>query len=116
MEPRRVSPLCSNRATLHKDDRLLPIATDRRRGQTKYVLRLRPPQYDIEGDGADVVAFIDDYLPILLDQCIHFPLARQRLHNGDVDVSGRSRLAAANGADKLFIDTKKGLQPLLPLR
>jgi len=58
----------SDRPALHEDDWLLPIAADRRCCQAKHVLRPCPPQNGIEGDGANVVALIDDYLPVILDR------------------------------------------------
>jgi len=62
-----------------------------------------------------MVAFVDDHLPIVLDQRFHLALAGQGLHHGDVDLAGRPGLASANGAVHALCDAQKGLQALLPL-
>jgi hypothetical protein len=56
-----------------------------------------------------MVAFVHDHMPVLPDKRARVFLARKRLHNGDIDLPARLRLATANCADNAFADTKKHL-------
>ena len=70
----RLGRRTSNRPALHEDDRLLPVATERRGGQAQDVFRLGPLQDGVERNCADVVAFVDDDVTVVLDQRVHFAL------------------------------------------
>ena len=89
----------TNRPALHEDDRLLPVEADRCGREAQYELRLGPLEDRVEGDCADVVALVDDHLPIVLDQRIHLALAGQGLRHGDIDLASLFGIAAADAAD-----------------
>ena len=114
----RVGP---RRAALHEDDRLPAVAADRRGRQPEDVLRLGPLQDCFEGKRRQVVTLVRHDVSVVLDEPIDFALAAERLHQGDVDASGRLRLAAADRADAGLVLTfvaglgQEGLQPLAPL-
>jgi hypothetical protein len=102
--PGRFHRRVTNRPALHEDDRLLSVAADRCGRGAQHVFRLGPFEDRVEGDCADMVALVDDHLPIVLDQRIHLALAGQGLHHGDIDLAGGFGLAAADGADNALGD------------
>jgi hypothetical protein len=75
-------------------------------------VQLRHP---ISEGGGDVVAFVDDHLPVALHHGVHLPLPYQRLHHRDVELAGGPRLAATDATDRLRSDIQEGVEPLLPL-
>ena len=62
-----------------------------------------------------MVAFIDDDLPVLVEQFAKILPTGKRLHDGDVDLAGGFFLAAADDTQASFRKLKKSSQPLLPL-
>lgn len=68
-----------------------------------------------------MVTLVHNDVSVVLDQRVDFAPAAQRLHQRDVDASGRFRLAAADRADAGSVLTfvvglgEEGLQPLAPL-
>ena len=53
-----------NRATLHVDDRMMPVLPRRRGGQTDKVFGLHLPHHLFERESGYVVAFIHDHLAV----------------------------------------------------
>jgi hypothetical protein len=96
----------ANRATLHEDDRLLAVATDRRGGEAEHVFRLGAFQNGIERHRADMVAFVHDDMPVMLDQWIHFALPQQGLHHRDIDLPCGLGFAAADRVDRTLVEAK----------
>jgi len=97
----------SNGSDLHVGDRLMTVAALRRRGQADHVLRLDIGENSLKRDGWQVVAFIDNHLPILGDTVVHRIFAGQALDHGDIDLSSRLASASANLIDSFRILAKK---------
>lgn len=60
-----------NRPTLHENDRLLVVAANRSRRQTKHVRCPHALQNRVGGRGTNVVTLIDDDLAVGFDQRLH---------------------------------------------
>ena len=73
------------------------FAGDRRR-QPKNRSRLSPPGDQFEADGRQVVALINDKLPVIANDVVNFSFSHQALDEGDIDDSGRPAFAAADAA------------------
>src|SRR5229473_450857 len=73
---------------LHLGDWMVPIASLGRRGQPDDVTRLRRRQYALERDRREMVALIDDDLPIAGHEICDGLLAHQALDHRDVDPAG----------------------------
>ena len=104
-----------DRSALHEDNRVLAVASERRRRQAQHVLGLGPLEDGLERDGRQVMALVDDDVAVLFDQLADLALAGQRLHHGNVDPAGGPGLAAADGTDHFLADLEERMQALLPL-
>ena len=62
-----------------------------------------------------MMAFIDDDLPVTIEQFRQIFPARQGLHDGDVDLAGRFLLATTNAPECVFGNLKETGQTFLPL-
>jgi hypothetical protein len=100
---------------LHEDDGVLAVVTHGRRGQAEDVFGLDPRHQQVERHGANVVAFVDDDLAVVVEQHTEFLVPRHGLHLGDVDLACRLGLAAPDAADQCLVDGQEALQSLVPL-
>lgn len=74
----------SDGSALHENNGLLSVSAHRGRGQAPDKFGFDLFENGIEGDSTDVVALIDDYLTITLNQRIDLALPRDGLHHGDI--------------------------------
>jgi len=89
----------ANGSALHKNNWMMAVFTGDRRRQPKNKARLSSSGDQFEADGRQVVALINDEMPVVADDVVNFTLSHQALDEGHIDDSGRPALAAANGAD-----------------
>ena len=89
----------SHRTALHEDNGMQTIAADRRGGQTEDKFRLGALKNGVKRRGANVMAFVNDDVAVVLHQWIDLVQPRQRLHHRNVDLARRSRLATTDGSD-----------------
>jgi hypothetical protein len=97
----------SNGSNLHVEDRLMTVAALRRRGQADHVSRRDLGENALKRDGWQVVALIDNHLPILGDAIVHGVFSGQALNHGDIDLSGQLALSTAKLIDRFRILAKK---------
>jgi hypothetical protein len=72
---------------LREDDRLMTIAAYRGGGQAHHEFCLGLFEDRLEGKGRKVVAFVDDDLPVLVEQFAKILPTGKRLHDRDVDLA-----------------------------
>ena len=74
----------ANRTALHEDDRMMTVFAGYRRGQTGDKLRLGSSGHEFEAAGRQMVAFINNQVPIAPDSIVHHAFANQTLDQGNV--------------------------------
>ena len=102
-------------ATLHVDDRMVPVLPRRRGGQTDNILGLHLPHHLFERESGYVVAFVDDHLAVLSDEVLHFVFSIQALDDGDVYATCPVHFAAADMPDRFGRQIQEHPKALLPL-
>ncbi len=111
--------LCVNAMTdlaaLHEDDRVVAIFPRHRRRKAEHVSSPCLPRDGFETHGGQVMAFVDDYMPIVGDQIRDGTLPHQALHEGDIDIPGQLLLPAMDDAELVRRDIQKGLETRHPL-
>ena len=105
----------TNRATLHEDDRVMPVLADRRGGQAEYVTRFHLSHHRLEAERGEMMAFIDDDVAVVGDEIEHCAFVVQALQNGDIDFAAGFLLPAADNADLFRVEVEKHREPLAPL-
>jgi len=105
----------ADRSALHEDDRVVAVSADRRCRKARDVPGLARPCNQFEADGRQVVALIEDDVPVLRDQIIHDSLAADALQQGDVNGAQRLAFARANLADARPLDVQELNEALDPL-
>ena len=105
----------TDRAALHEDNRVMAILPRHRRGQTKDILGLGPPRDGFEAHGGQVMAFIDNDMPVIGDQIGDDALSYQALHEGHIDIPGRLLLPAMDNAERVRRNIQEGLETRDPL-
>jgi hypothetical protein len=105
----------SNGATLHEDDRKVPIFASHGRGQPEDIARLCPTGDKLKARCRKVVTLVDDKMTIVRHQIRYFTLTHEALDQRDIDNAGRLPASATDDADVLRIDIEKCPQPLHPL-
>jgi hypothetical protein len=100
---------------LHEDDRMVTVLPRDRRGQTSDESSLCAADDLFKAVGRQVVAFIDDHLPIVTDTVIYDTVADKTLNDSYVEQSGRLISAAADSSDRLCGQFQKGCEALDPL-
>ena len=105
----------TDRAALHEDDRVVAILPRHRCRQAKDISGLGLPRDGFEAHGGQVMAFIDDDMPVIGDQIGDDALSNQALHEGDIDVPGRLLLPAMDNAELVRRDVQEGLETRDPL-
>ena len=76
---------------------------------------LRPTDHLFKAVRRQMVAFIDDHLPVLGDAIVHDIFADEALNDRHIEQPGRLVAAAANSADRLGREVQKRRQTLDPL-
>ena len=102
-------------ATLHVNDRMVPVLPRRRGGQTDNILGLDLPHHLFERESGYVVAFIDDHLAVLSNEVLHFVFSVQALDDGDIHVTRPVHFAATDMSDRFGWQIQEHPKALLPL-
>ncbi len=105
----------ANRATLHDDDRVMPIFALRRRGQTSDVTRLHLPKHLLKAHGRKMVAFVHKNVPVVGDQVVNDLFPIQTLNDSNVDDSTGTSPATANLANCFDGQIQKCSKSFAPL-
>jgi hypothetical protein len=105
----------SHRPAVHGYQSLEPVSAVRRGGQSQPDRRADLADHALEGNGRDVVAFVDDHEPISRGQFADVLPARQRLHHRDIDDAPQTASSATERADLAAFETEMLLQALAPL-
>ena len=103
------------RTKLHLGYRMASIASLRRRGQPDDVTRLRRRQHALERDRREMVALVNDNLPVAGHEIRHRLLAHQALDHRDVDPAGGVALSRTDLPDQLGVDTQEHGELRAPL-
>ena len=93
----RVDPKTYGSA-LHKNNWMMAVFAGDRRRQPKNIPRLSPPGDQFKADGRQVVAFINNELPVIANNVVNFSFSYQTLDEGHIDYSGRTPFSAADSA------------------
>ena len=67
----------ANGAALHEQDRLQAVPPHQGGRQAQHVASPHLPENRFKGGGSDVVAFVDDHLPVALHHRVHLSLPHQ---------------------------------------
>ena len=78
----------ANRPALHEDDRVVPVSTDRCRCEAEDKSGLHFLHDALERERGNMVAFIDDHLPVVRDDVSDGAFPHEALHDADVDRAG----------------------------
>jgi len=104
-----------DRATLHKDDRLMAIFSSRRSRQAGNIFGFDLPHDLLEAERRNMVAFINDDVAVLSDEVLHFTFAVETLKQSDVDETRPCRFAPGDLAYRLHWNIQKHRQSFTPL-
>jgi hypothetical protein len=91
-----------NRAALHEYDRMVTVLAVRRRSQAKHVFGFDLLHDLLKAESRNVVAFINNDMPVFGDKVLHFAFTLQALKQGDVDASAAGCFAASDLPDCLY--------------
>ena len=105
----------ANRPELKSEDRVMTVPPMRRRRETGDEAGLHLAHHALERDGWDVVALVDDDVPVGGDEVVDLALPHQALDHGDVEVAVGLAAAAADLADLLRFDAQEHRQASDPL-
>ena len=105
----------AHRTKLHLRDRVASIAALRCRGQPDDVTRLHRRQHALERDRREMVALVDDDLPVAGHEIRDGLLAHQALDHRDVDPAGGVALSGTDLPDLLGVDTEEHGELRAPL-
>ena len=72
---------------------MVSVFSDRGRGETEYIFRLRLPHNPFKGHGRQVVAFVNHDMTVLRDQIFRFTFAMETLNQRDVNETSPLRLS-----------------------
>jgi len=63
----------------------------------------------------NMVAFIDNHVPIVCDEVRDFALTHKALNQRDINNAGRSALATADASDSHWVDIEESFEAFYPL-
>jgi len=92
----------TDRAALHEDDRMMSILSRHGCGQAEHKLCSGLACDRFKADGQQVVALINDEMPIIGDEIRDGASPDQTLPSGDIDVAGRLPPAAVDHPERLL--------------
>src|SRR5215813_1712560 len=107
--------VATDRTTLHKNYRVVPILSNRCSSQADDILRFDLSQHSFERESRDVVTLVYDHLAVVRNQILNFAFSDETLYYGHVDSSSSRSLPASNLANVPFFKSKKLGQPITPL-
>ena len=111
----RIDPI-SYRSALHEDDRVMPVFARDRCREPKHKASLRSARHSFEGRSGDVVAFINDQVPITGYRIRDFTFPYEALDQRDVDAPRGLAFPAANGSNRTSVNREERLEAFDPLR
>jgi len=103
------------RTKLHLGYGMAPIAALRRRGQPGDITRLCRRQHALERDRREMVALVDDDLPVARHEIGDGLLAHQALDHRDVDFAGGVALSGTDLPNLLGVDSQEHGELRAPL-
>jgi hypothetical protein len=59
--------------------------------QAEHVLGFRLQRDCFKADGGEMMAFVNDEMPVIGQETAHYAVANEALHHGDVDVAASCR-------------------------
>src|ERR1700687_630412 len=105
----------ADRTTIHKNDWVMTVFPRHCRRQTKYVFGLSGPSYCLKAEGGQMMAFINNEMPIVSHKIRHLAFSHQALDDGYIDDTCRPLLSATDDPDTVRIDIEECGQPRHPL-
>jgi hypothetical protein len=100
--PRRLAPGVdgeAHRTELHLGDRVKAVSPARRGRQAGDETCLHFREHSLERCRRDVMAFVDNHMPITCDQVVDATNAHETLDHRHIELAGRSLLAGTNLPD-----------------
>jgi hypothetical protein len=105
----------TNGPQLHFGDRMVAVATLRCGGETDNVTPLRLREHSLERDCREVVALVDDYLPVGGDHILDLFSTNQALDHRHIEPAVRGLLPRSNLPDFLRLDAQEQRELRQPL-
>src|SRR5258707_15734819 len=105
----------ADRTTIHKNDWVMTVFPRHCRRQTKYVFGLSGPSYCLKAEGGQMMAFINNEMPIVGHKIGYFAFSHQALNRGYIDYTCWPFLSATDDPDTVRIDIEECAQPRHPL-
>lgn len=102
-------------AALHVHDRVMSVLASGRCRESNNVLRFRLAHNLLEGDGRKVVAFVDDDVPVVGHEVLHFLVAVEALNHRNIDLTSPLRLACSDLPDVVEREVEEHREALAPL-
>jgi hypothetical protein len=94
---------------------MVPVFTGHGCRQTGYEPCLRVARNLFETVGGKVMAFVDNQVPIIPNDFVHYSFVDKALDGGNVKDSGRHSASTSNPADSIWRQPQKHRQSLNPL-
>src|SRR5437773_5769309 len=102
-------------ATLHVDDRMVPVLPRRSSSQADDIPGRHLPHDLFEREGGYMVTFIDDHLTVFRNEVLYLVLSVQALNDRDVNAACPVHFPATDMSDRLCWQIQKHAKALLPL-
>jgi hypothetical protein len=100
---------------LHEDDGVVAILPCYSRGQAEHIFRLSSASRGLEADGGQVVAFVNNELPVSGHDVGHLAFPDQALDSCNIDEARRPLPSTADDSNTIRLDVEEGAQPRHPL-
>ena len=100
---------------LHCDDRVVPVLTGGCRREPGHIARPGLPEHSLEAHRRDVVALVDENVPVIGDEILDLAARAQALQHADVDRAPALVAATSELTDRAWRDVEERRQPLPPL-
>lgn len=94
-------------AELHLENRVMAVPALWRRSETQHVSRLDLGQYPLERHRRDVMALVDDHVPVGGNHVVNLALPSEALDHRHVQRAVRLSFPTSDPTDVLFVDAKK---------
>lgn len=105
----------SDGAALHEDDGMVAVLAGDGGGKSEDEFGLCPADREFETLRREVMAFIDDDVPVVGDEVFDDAFANETLDHNDVDLSGEFFASASETSDVLFFEIEELGESLDPL-
>ena len=105
----------SDRAALHKDNRVMPVFTGQRRRQTKKTSGLALPRDQFKTECRQMMTFVNNHKTVVADKIVNHSFFAQALNRGNVNYSSGVAFTAADGSNLFGCYIQKIFQSRFPL-